>query len=171
MENNVLQRQKVVWRRQRGCEIIPIPCIPCVYNGQLLPTDCAKQELSCDIRIDNYQTVLINSVTTAAVNEGYTINDCLLDTLTSKWYVDVRLTGVVLAQDLFYSGYGGTDIPTEQQWITAVDETFDDLQSQGLGYDISGTTINVYSKDCSDDLRGKKLDINVGVNVNIKCEQ
>ena len=171
MENNVLQRQKVVWRRQRGCEIIPIPCIPCVYNGQLLPTDCAKQELSCDIRIDNYQTVLINSVTTAAANEGYTINDCLLDTLTSKWYVDVRLTGVVLAQDLFYSGYGGTDIPTEQQWITAVDETFDDLQSQGFGYDISGTTINVYSKDCSDDLRGKKLDINVGVNVNIKCEQ
>ena len=45
MENNVLQRQKVVWRRQRGCELVPIPCIPCTFTGQLLGSDCTTQTL------------------------------------------------------------------------------------------------------------------------------
>lgn len=171
MENNVLQRQKVVWRVQRGCEIIPIPCIPCVYNGQLLPTGCLKQELFCDIEVENFQTVLIDSVTTVANNEGYTINDCILNTLTSLWYVDVSLNGTQLIQNLYYSGYGGNDFPTQQEWSDAVTDTFDDLSTQNIGYDLSGSTIHVYSKDCSDDLRGKKLQINNGVSINIRCEK
>jgi len=171
MENNVLQRQKVVWRVQRGCEIIPIPCIPCVYNGQLLPTGCPKQELFCDIEVENFQTVLIDSVTTVANNEGYTINDCILNTLTSLWYVDVSLNGTQLIQNLYYSGYGGNDFPTQQEWSDAVTDTFDDLSTQNIGYDLSGSTIHVYSKDCSDDLRGKKLQINNGVSINIRCEK
>jgi hypothetical protein len=171
MENNVLQRQKVVWRRQRGCEIIPIPCIPCVYNGQLLPTDCPKQELTCDIEIENFQTTLINSIISSVSQEGYTINDCILNTLTSLWYVDIRLNGNLLVQNLFYTGYGGGDVPTDNQWITALTNAFNSLQTQGIGYELNENTINVYSLDCDDTLLGQKLQINVGVNINIKCEK
>ena len=66
---------------------------------------------------------------------------------------------------------GGNDFPTQQEWSDAVTDTFDDLSTQNIGYDLSGSTIHVYSKDCSDDLRGKKLQINNGVSINIRCEK
>ena len=125
----------------------------------------------CDIEVENFQTTLINSITSSVSQEGYTINDCILNTLTSLWYVDIRLNGVLLVQDLFYTGYGGGDVPTDNQWITALTNAFNSLQTQGIGYELNENTINVYSLDCDDTLLGQKLQINVGVNINIKCEE
>jgi len=34
-ENSIFHRQKFVWRRQRGCEIIPVPCKPCELTTNL----------------------------------------------------------------------------------------------------------------------------------------
>lgn len=169
MENNVLQRQKVVWRRQRGCEIVPIPCIPCTFMGQLLGADCVTQTLSCDIGLSNPQTTLINSINSAVSNEGYTVSDCLVNTLTSKWYVDIRLSGSILRKDLFYTGYGSGDYPNSNQWISAVQNSLDNLYQNGLDYSINGTNITVSNIGCNNDFTNKSLQINAGVNININC--
>ena len=169
MENNVLQRQKVVWRRQRGCELVPIPCIPCTFTGQLLGADCVTQTLSCDIGLTNPQTTLINSINTAVAGEGYNVGDCTLNTLTSKWYVDIRLSGTLLRQDLFYTGYGGGDYPTSQQWLSAVESSLSTLSQDGLDYSINGSTITVSNIGCNNDFTNKKLQINTGVNISINC--
>jgi hypothetical protein len=62
-------------------------------------------------------------------------------------------------------------VPTDNQWITALTNAFNSLQTQGIGYELNENTINVYSLDCDDTLLGQKLQINVGVNINIKCEK
>ena len=169
MENNVLQRQKVVWRRQRGCEIVPIPCIPCTYTGQLLGADCVEQSISCDVGLTNPQTTLINSINTAVGNEGYNISDCQLNTLTSLWYVDIRLSGSLLRKDLFYTGYGGGDYPSSTQWISAVENSLDNLYQNGLEYTMSGTTITISNIGCNNDFTNDSIQINAGVNININC--
>ena len=81
--------------------MVPIPCIPCTFTGQLLGSDCVTQTLSCDIGLTNPQTTLINSINTAVAGEGYNVSDCTLNTLTSMWYVDIRLSGTLLRKDLF----------------------------------------------------------------------
>lgn len=169
MENNVLQRQKVVWRRQRGCEIVPIPCIPCTYVGQLFGTDCVEQEISCDIDLSNSQTILINSINDTVEQEGYNISDCVTNTLTSLWYVDVKLDGVQLRQDLFYTGYGSGDYPNRTEWLDAVADSMDNLYQEGLDYSINGSTITISNIGCNNDFTNKSLQINVGVNININC--
>jgi hypothetical protein len=169
MENNVLQRQKVVWRRQRGCELVPIPCIPCTFTGQLLGADCVTQTLSCDIGLTNPQTTLINSINTAVAGEGYNVSDCTLNTLTSMWYVDIRLSGTLLRKDLFYTGYGAGDYPSSQQWLTAVENSLSTLSQDGLDYSINGSTITVSNIGCNNDFTNQTLQINAGVNISINC--
>ena len=169
MENNVLQRQKVVWRRQRGCELVAIPCIPCTFTGQLLGSDCTDQTLMCDIGLTNPQTTLINSISSVVAGEGYNISDCQLNTLTSLWYVDIRLSGVLLRKDLFYTGYGGGDFPSSQQWISAVETSLSNLDQDGLSYSINGTTITVTNIGCNNDFTNESLQINAGLNININC--
>jgi len=169
MENNVLQRQKVVWRRQRGCEIVPIPCIPCTFNGQLLGADCVTQTLSCDIPLENPQTILVNSINSVISGDGYTIGDCDLNSLTSTWYVDVRLNSAELAKEQFYEGYGPNDFPTNQQWISAVESTLSTLYQEGLNYSINGNNITVSNIGCNNDFTDKILQINAGINIDINC--
>ena len=48
-ENSIFHRQKFVYRRQRGCEFIPVECVPCEYNGQVLAYDCIDQTLTCNL--------------------------------------------------------------------------------------------------------------------------
>jgi len=169
MENNVLQRQKVVWRRQRGCEIVPIPCIPCTFTGQLLGADCVTQTITCDIGLNNPQTTLINSINSAVGGEGYTVSDCVLNTLTSLWYVDIRLSGTLLRKDLFYTGYGGGDYPSSNEWLTAVENSLSNLYQNGLGYEINDTTITISNIGCNNDFTNESIQINAGVNININC--
>jgi hypothetical protein len=170
MENNVLQRQKVVWRRQRGCELVPIPCIPCTFTGQLLGADCVTQTLSCNIGLSNPQNTLTNSISNAILSEGYIISDCVLNTLQSLWYVDIRLSGSLLRKDLFYTGYGGGDYPSSQEWLDAVESSLNNLYENGLNYSINGTNITVSNIGCNNDFTGESLQINAGVNININCE-
>ena len=169
MQNNVLQRQKVAWRRQRGCEIIPVPCIPCTYNGQLFGYDCVENTLSCDIGMRSPQTTLNQSITSAISDEGYNVSQCNLNGLTSEWYVDIRLNGATLVQNNFYTGYGGGDYPTNTQWLDAVNTSLSTIYQEGLEYSINGNIVTLSSIGCEGGFTNKTLQINVGVNINISC--
>ncbi len=108
MENSIFHRQKYVWRRQRGCQIIPIDCIPCKYTGQPFAYDCIDQTLDCTIQgstSDMLQT-LLNSL---LAQSGFTQNLCDLNSIVSNWYVDCRLDNQILVQEQFYTGYGIND--------------------------------------------------------------
>lgn len=170
MENNVLQRQKHVWRRQRGCEFIEVPCIPCEYNGQLYYYDCIDQTLNCNININSIPTILTNSINSCISKSGYTTTQCVLSTLVSEWYVDVRLDSTVLIQEKFYTGYGNQDYPTNSQWISALNTYLEYLYQEGLNYFIDeNNVLTVSNTTCYDNFTDKTLTVNVGVNIQINC--
>jgi hypothetical protein len=176
MENSAFHRQKVVWRRQRGCEIIPVSCVPCEFNGQILGYDCINQTISCGIypwvessstsTAGNFQQMLTDTV--AQISSAYTI--CNTNTIVSEWYVDLRLDNTILVQEKFFTGYGGNDVPTNSQWINALDEKLEYLYQDGLNYFINGNTITIANSSCYDDFTNKRLYLNVGIDIAISCQ-
>lgn len=170
MDNNVLQRQKHVWRRQRGCEFIEVPCIPCEYNGQLYSYDCIDQTITCNVGVDSLPTILTNSINSCVSKSGYTTTQCVLSTLVSEWYVDVRLDSNVLVQEKFYTGYGNNDYPSNPQWISALNQKLEYLYQEGLNYYIDeNNVLTVSNTTCYDEFTDKTLTVNVGVNIEINC--
>jgi hypothetical protein len=169
-DDNTLLRQKFVWRRQRGCELQPVECIPCEYNGQLYSYDCIDQTINCDVNIDSMPTILTNSIDSCVDKSGYTYSDCVLSTLVSDWYVDVRLDNTILVQEKFFTGYGNQQYPTMTQWINALNSKLEYLYQDGLNYFIDENNIlTVSNTTCYDDFTDKALTVNVGVDVKINC--
>jgi len=169
-DDNTLLRQKFVWRRQRGCELQPVECIPCEYNGQLYSYDCIDQTINCSVNIDSMPTILTNSINSCVSKSGYTTTDCVLSTLVSDWYVDVRLDNTILVQEKFFTGYGNQQYPTMTQWINALNSKLEYLYQDGLNYFIDENNIlTVSNTTCYDDFTDKALTVNVGVDVKINC--
>jgi hypothetical protein len=42
-ENSIFHRQKYVWRRQAGCQLVAVPCKPCTTTDNIFSDDCPVQ--------------------------------------------------------------------------------------------------------------------------------
>jgi hypothetical protein len=68
-ENSVLHKQKFVYRRQRGCQFIPVPVQPCFVIGNLFDYSCATELvdyyifpwLNGDTSVSNFNSILQNN--------------------------------------------------------------------------------------------------------------
>jgi hypothetical protein len=183
MENSIFHRQKFVWRRQRGCQIVPVPCKPCQLVGQIFAYDCPIQSIECDLlgyngspTINNFNTLLGQTITNNLVGQGKTLNNCLINTIQSNWYVNIKFNNIDIANDLFFQGVGlnngNLSAPTEEQWINAVSTTLDNLQNYGLSYFFNSYgVITVYNNNCVPLTSVQDLQINTNINFNILCNQ
>ena len=172
MENSAMHRQKVVWRLQRGCQIVEVPCVPCFFEGPLFAYDCIDQTVTCPILptpTTTFQQVLNQTLDTMVQLSGYTSNQCNLNSITSVWYVDLRLDSTILVQESFYTGYGPVDVPTLNQWIAALNQKLEGLYMYGLNYYISGTNIIISNSSCLDEFTDKTLHLNIGLDLTINC--
>ena len=156
LENSIFHRQKFVWRRQRGCELIPIYCKPCKFTGSVYQHDCNAWSNLCERYPD---TVLefgsFNNVLTTVVNNwlnpapGIQLAlDCNYSTIQSQWFVDININGTNIIQYPFFNGQGynsltcGTEPVTQistvsspcvSAWASALDDCL--IQLISLGYD------------------------------------
>ncbi len=174
MENSIFHRHKFVWRRQRGCSFIPIPCIPCRYLGVPFRYDCIDQTLSCSVAGSDFcgngaLDMLNNSLQSTLTSNGYTQNDCILNSLVSYWSIDCRLDSQILIQEQFYIGYGNTDVPTETIIINAITDKLTNLYQSGLNYYWDGNTLIISNSTCYDNFTNKILYLNIVINLNINC--
>jgi hypothetical protein len=182
LENSIFHRQKFVWRRQAGCQLLPVPCNSCKITGQIFVYDCPTQFIECGLYPWNnnslttsFGVVLSDTLNNYTTNNGLDLNnDCLLSTLETSWYVDIRIGTLILNIYPFYTGYGLTysnSIPTNQQWVTALGEALTELDSSGLSYFIDEVeqTVSVYNNNCIPIDPTDTLEINVGINFNILC--
>jgi hypothetical protein len=48
-ENTVFHRQKFAWRRQGGCQIVPVQCLPCELTTNIYTYDCPIQNVECPV--------------------------------------------------------------------------------------------------------------------------
>ena len=170
MSNSEFDRQKFVYRVQRGCEILPVPCTPCSITGPLFKYDCVDQTVDCNLypSID-WEIILNSQITNMITSSGYTPADCDLNSIVSSWYIDLRLDSDIIVQELFYTGYGSGDAPTNAQWVNAVNNHFQYLYQNGLAYTINGNTISFTNIGCMANFTNKTIYLNVGINLSINC--
>ena len=170
MSNSEFDRQKFVYRVQRGCEILPVPCTPCSITGPLFKYDCVDQTVDCNLypSID-WEIILNSQITNMITSSGYTTADCDLNSIVSSWYIDLRLDSDIIVQELFYTGYGSGDAPTNAQWVNAVNNHFQYLYQNGLAYTINGNTISFTNIGCMANFTNKTIYLNVGINLSINC--
>jgi hypothetical protein len=180
LENSVLHRQKFVWRRQEGCQLIPVPCNPCSMVSNLYTYDCDVQSVQCSIYpwqtnplLTEFSAVLGYLLTNYLEPQGYELDDCKLNTLKSTWYVVLSLDDVVVVQYQFFTGIGytntGLSSPTTAQWDAALIPALNGLDLYGFEYILNDTDVIIYSSICSVNDVGINFKLNVGINFEILC--
>ena len=179
MENSPLQRQKYVWRRQSGCQIVPVTNEPCLAQGQLFSYDCTRESASCSIYpwigaqvsdVSSFSQILYSVLNNYLNSQGHQLSDCLSNTLYSQWYVDVRIDGTQVIQSKFFEGYGTSQVPTNSQWKSALIFNLSQLIDDGYFFYVNGNTVTVYNLTCAESTQPSTLQINVGVNIDINCQ-
>jgi hypothetical protein len=174
-ENSIFHRQKFAWRRQRGCNLVPVPCEPCSFKTNVFAKDCPVESTECGL----YPGVSFNNVLSTTLNNylvlnGYELNDCNTNSLSSVWYVDLRVDDVVLVSESFFTGYGynivNLSTPTSSQWEDALINGLDSLNDYGYGYLLTDDdTVIIYNEVCSVSDLEINFKINIGVEFNIDC--
>ena len=181
-ENSIFHRQKFVWRRQQGCQLIPIPCRPCILTSSIFTYDCPIQKVQCSIypwennpNISSFSNVLGLLLNNYLVSLNINLNDCLLNTLQSEWFVDLQINGITLVQYPFFNGLGysntGLGSPSNNEWITGLTTALNMLENYGYNYYLvnKDNTVIIYNLSCSNNLTGVNFKLNVGINFNILC--
>jgi len=233
MENSIFHRQKFVWRRQEGCEIVPndkggaqefppikdpktSPSISTPPSGVEVPSikfndggsvknnnggfkggvplnrpstlitdvfqyDCSAESVECQIYSwqSNPQILTLTGVLGSILNNylsvnGYELNDCLLNTLQSNWYIELKVSGNTIVQNEFFTGntysIAPFNAPTETQYYNALISALNSLKSLGYDYYLTDSnTVVVYNQVCSTDDSGFTFSIDIGINFKIYC--
>ena len=177
LENSPLQRQKYVYRRQRGCQLVPVVNEPCEASGELFPNDCLKESASCFIYpwigevsdVNSFSEILYSVLYNYLNSQGLQLSNCQANTLHSQWYVDVRIDGTQVISSKFFDGYGTSQVPTNTQWKTALIFNLSSLVNEGYFFSVNGNTVTVYNLACQTETGSNTLQINVGINIDISC--
>jgi hypothetical protein len=180
-ENSIFHRQKYVWRRQAGCQLVPIPCKPCTTSDNIYSDDCSVQTATCNslpwnsnsTQVQSFAAILGNIVNKYLTQNNLSLNQCVSDSINSTWYVDIRLQGIQLVTYPFYNGVGynleGLSYPNETQWYEGLNNALTSLSIFGYGYYLEGSNVVIYNNVCSLNSSGIILQIGVGVDFTISC--
>ena len=176
-ENSAFHRQKYVYRRQRGCQFIAVPCVPCTATGVLYAYDCIDETITgstipwsgTSSTIDSFSDALYTALNGVVELQGYQLQSCDFNSITSVWYIDLRLDDTILVQQPFFTGYGINGIPTEQQWIDGLDTYLSTIYQYGLNYNVNSERIIISNSGCMQLFNNKTLTLNVGINATISC--
>jgi len=180
-ENSIFHRQKFVWRRQEGCQLVPIPCKPCELTTSIFRYDCDIQVVECgkypwyeSNTITSFNGVLGEVLNNYLTENGYVLNDCQLNTLNTEWFVELKIDDITIIQNSFFNGVGYLDptlsSPSTNDWDLALLEALNDLKNYGYDYYLStDDTVVIYNMICSLSDVGLNFKLNVGINFNIVC--
>ena len=176
-ENSILQKQKFVYRRQRGCQFIPVPIDPCYIIGNIFQYNCATEYadfyiypwLNGDTNVSNFSAILNNRVTALLVQYNLSPTQCISDSIQSDWYVNLTIGTDTIINTLFYVGYGSTDVPTNIQWRNALIESLPKLYDYGFTYFLNGNNLRITSLTCEPKNLNELVSLNAGIIIDINC--
>ena len=181
-ENSIFHRQKYAWRRQRGCQIVPIPCKPCSVISNVFPFDCPIQSVESSIypwdinpQVQSFSGILGVVVNNYLKSNDKTTNDCDLNGLNTEWFVDLRVNDVILVKNTFFNGVGfavpSLSSPSNSLWFSALVDSLDELTNYGYDYYLTDSgTVVVYNSICSSSSQDFNFKLNVGINLNLCCK-
>ena len=184
-ENSIFHRQKMVWRRQEGCQLIPVPCNPCELVTNIFRPDCPIEELVCSVypwnaNIQDFGSLLGVVLTNYLGDNGYVLDDCVINSLQTNWYVELYIDDVLVVETPFFNGLGyltpQLSSPSNLVWDNALTQSLNDLKNLGYDYyyfedpsSLVSSKVGIYNPICSVSETGTNFKINVGININILC--
>lgn len=179
LENSIFHRQKFVYRRQRGCQIVPVPAEPCLIQGSIFNYGCTNEStdfniypwLNGDVNVTNFQSILANRLNVMLAANGLTLSQCIQNSVSTLWYVEFSMNDEILIKYEFYEGNGFQDVPTNLQWRNALIESLPELYNYGLAYFLDGNLLTVSDMGCNLNNFSDLLKLNVGINISINCNQ
>ena len=179
LENSIFHKQKFVYRRQRGCQFIPVPINPCFIISGIFDYTCNAEHAEFDIYpwfnkdpdVTNFNSILVNRINNMLSQSGLTLNECYSNSVLTDWYVDLRIDGVQIIKELFYTGYGILDGPTDTQWRLALIQYLPQLINYQYAYVLNGNTLTISNLLCLEDTTPTSVSLDIGINININCMQ
>ena len=178
-ENSIFHKQKFVYRRQRGCQFILVPAEACYIIGNIFDYTCSMEYvnyyiypwLNGDISVSNFAGILSNRVNNMLASSGLTLSQCVQNSIQTEWYVDLKINGVDIIHELFYTGFGMNDVPTNLQWRNALISYLPILYDYGFTYFLNGNQLIIQSLTCTPRNIGETLCLDSGINISINCNK
>ena len=179
LENSIFNKQKFVYRRQRGCQFIPVPVEPCYIISNIFDYTCNTEYadfniypwFNGDVNVSNFNSILVNRVNNMLAQSGLTLNECYQNSVLTDWFVDLTINNEVIIKDSFYTGYGISDVPTNTQWRNALINYLPQLYNYGYTYYLNGNTLTITNLACLTQNIVDTVSLNVGINISINCTQ
>ena len=179
LENSIFHKQKFVYRRQRGCQFIPVPVNPCYIISNIFDYTCNTEYadfniypwFNGDITVSNFNSILSNRVNNMLTESGLTLNQCYQDSVITDWFIDLRIGGEQIINEYFYGGYGLNDVPTTTQWRNALINYLPQLYNYGYTYYLNGNTLTITNLSCLTQNIVETVLLNVGINISINCTE
>ena len=179
LENSIFNKQKFVYRRQRGCQFVPVPVDPCFIISNIFDYTCNTEYVDFniypwfngDLTVSNFNSILSNRVNNMLSESGLTLNQCYENSVLSNWYVDLTINGEEIIKEPFYIGYGLNDVPTNSQWRNALINYLPQLYNYGYTYYLNGNTLTITNLSCLTSNLVETVLLNVGINISINCTQ
>ena len=177
LENSIFHRQKYVYRRQRGCQIIPVPAEPCFITTNIFDYDCNTEYvdffiypwLNGDTNVSSFTSILNNRVDNFLTESGLTLTQCIQNSINSQWYLELKIGGQVIINQYFYQGYGINDAPTNFMWRTTLIDNLYKLFQYGFTYTINGNKLTITNLSCATQNLQDSVELNVCINLSINC--
>jgi hypothetical protein len=180
-ENSIFHRQKFVYRVQRGCRIIPVPCEPCTIHASLFPYNCVDETFECSIypwnssspttTATSFKDILYQTVYNYMVNNSIPVS-CLnnnSNTLITDWYLVLSVGGTVLINEKVYTGFGLLQAPTNSDWLNYLNTYLPNVINYGYNYFFDEDMLYFYNAGCEATNQNKQFQLNIGLDFSINC--
>ena len=177
LENSIFHKQKFVYRRQRGCQIVPVPAEPCFIISNIFDYDCNTGYaeffiypwLNGDATVSNFTGILANRV-----NNFYTQNDlnpeiCTQNSVKSEWYLTLTIGSQTIINEFFYTGYGISDAPSDYTWRTTLINNLYKIYQYGYTYTLNGNKLTITNLRSVDNNTSEQVQLSVGINLSVSC--
>ena len=179
LENSIFNKQKFVYRRQRGCQFILVPVDSCYIISNIFDYTCNTEYadfniypwFNGDVTVSNFSSILGNRINSMLGQSGLTLNQCYQNSVLTDWYVDLKINNEQIIQELFYTGYGMSDVPTSSQWKNALLNYLPQLYNYGYTFNLPSNTLTITNLSCLTQNIVDTVSLNVGINININCTQ
>jgi len=193
-ENSILQRQKFVYRRDRGCVNVtvevPEGCVNCKKEGTppqainpiinvVTLNENINQEyveisiypwLNEVVGVSSFSDILYQTLNTELGSVGLSVSDCPgANSVKSSWFVDLRIDDEILIQEQFYSGLGISDVPKNEDWELGLFNFLPQIINYGLTYYLNDSRLKIVNLGTQPLFLNQNLHLNVGINIELTC--
>lgn len=178
LENSVLNKQKFVYRRQRGCEIVPVPPSPCYVISDIFDYNCSTEFVEFgiypwvngDIVVNSFEAILLNRLNNFLEILSLNLNQCNESSVRSDWYIILKIGDEEIFNEFFYTGFGTTDVPTNNLWRNQLIENLPKLYNYGYTFILNANTLTITNMTLTPKNLGELVSLQVGINLSVNCD-